>query len=94
MKTMNKIFISKDIEIIDGERADYLIRDKNEIENFKDSIGIVKVDENRWKEAQQYERKTWCDSDGKNCREDRNIDHQNKFDGYKILKSVFGNHFC
>lgn len=86
-----KTFITQDIQIISGETAEKLIKEKNDAKFFSDKKGIIKVDKNRWKEAQNYERNTWCISGGKNCVDDRNLYHKEKFNNYKDLSSLLKN---
>jgi SAM-dependent methyltransferase len=80
---MNKLFIDKDIKIYQGKEAENLISQKNDsiyIENGE----ILKVDKDRWAEAQHYERKTWM-TNGLNFSDDRNYEHHQRFDSYKSI---------
>ena len=88
---MKKIYVNKEIEIFDGADAEVMFSNKNDVANFKETIGINCVDKNRWKEAQYYEKKTWCESNGKYCMDDRNNVHFINFDSYKILPSIVKN---
>jgi SAM-dependent methyltransferase len=82
---MKKIFIDENINITEGDSAEKLLSERNDKRYLIENVGVLKVDENRWKEAQAYERKTWCDSPAKNMGTDRNEDHEKKFGGYNQL---------
>ena len=82
-----KIFVTKEIEIIQGSQAAPLIENENELKNFEEGIGIKKIDKDRWLEAQYYERKTWCEQ-SRGMDTDRNEEHLYNFNSYKILDSV------
>ena len=81
---MKKQFVDKEIQITRGEDALNLIKNKNDTEFLEDGI-VKKVSEERWNEAQEYERKTWCDSPAKGMSTDRNEDHMEGFKGYRHL---------
>ena len=84
---MEKKFINENVQVIDGAEAERLIKEKNDAKYFEEKVGIKKVDKSRWREAQNYERYTWCVGGGKYSKDDRNIEHKNHFDGYKTLIS-------
>jgi len=88
---MKKVYIDRDINITEGKRAEKLISEHNDKKYLIKDIGIVKVDASRWKEAQAYERKTWCDSAGKTMSSDRNEDHEKNFGAYDILNILLPN---
>ena len=80
---MNKLFIDKNINVTQGELADKLIKENNDSIYIKDNA-ILRVDRDRWNDAQHYERKTWMEM-GLNLSDDRNYDHYERFDSYKSL---------
>lgn len=77
---MNKQYTDKNIIVHTGQSAEELLNTKNDsiyIENGE----ILRVDMDRWKEAQFYERKTWMEQ----ClmlNDDRNYDHYRNFNSY------------
>lgn len=83
-----KIFVNKDIEITEGAKASPLIAGKNELQYYEEGVGIRRIDKDRWREAQHYERKTWCDSQSKTMVTDRNEEHLRNFNNYEILNTV------
>ena len=82
---MKKIFIDQNINITEGDNAEKLLSERNDKKYLIENVGVPRVDEDRWKEAQSYERKTWCDSPAKNMGTDRNEDHEKQFGGYNQL---------
>ena len=84
---MEKKYINENVQVTDGADAAKMIADKNDAKYWEDKIGIRKVEKSRWKEAQNYERYTWCVGDGKFSKDDRNQEHKNHYDGYKVLSS-------
>jgi SAM-dependent methyltransferase len=86
---MGKVFVTKEIKIIEGEAASSLINEKNELQYFEDGVGIKKIDRERWDEAQYYERKTWCVS-SVDATTDRNEEHLNNFNNYQLLYYILG----
>jgi len=81
---MNKQFVDKNINIIRGDEALELIKAKNDKEFLEDGV-IKKVSLERWKEAQEFERNTWCVSNARGMSTDRNEDHMKGFGGYSQL---------
>jgi SAM-dependent methyltransferase len=86
---MNPSFTDKDINSFSGEKALELLSKKNDSKFFEPSIGIKTIDKDRWLEAQEYERKTWCDSPAKFMSEDRHHDHLKYFTNYSTLNFCF-----
>lgn len=77
---MNKQYTDRDINVHTGAKAEELMNQKNDSIYVKNG-SILKVDDDRWKEAQHYERKTWMEQ----ClwaSDDRNYDHYRNFDSY------------
>ena len=73
------VFVDENRNISRGEKAIELIlaRKAEEIDPAK---GIIKVGEDRWREAQRYERRTWME--GVAAMSDRNEEHESCFGGY------------
>ncbi len=80
---MKKKFVNTNGKIFYGDEAELLLRNKNDI-RFVSKDGIVKVDEQRWKEAQLYEKSEWMDR-ATNYTDDRNEYHMQQFDNYNVL---------
>jgi len=83
---MKKIFCDKNRKTYHGVDAEKLFSEKNDNKFFSDG-GVIKVDLERWSEAQFYERKTWME-DFLSHNDDRNFDHSSRFDNYEILNEI------
>ncbi len=81
---MEKVVVDKNINIFKGKKADELLTSSNDKKFIKDGL-VKKVSLNRWNEAQDFEKKTWCDSPAKGMQTDRNEDHYAKFGNYLSL---------
>jgi len=81
---MDKQFVDKNINITRGDEALELIKSKNDKEFLEEGV-VKKVSEERWKEAQEFERNTWCVSNARGMSTDRNEDHMKGFQGYAQL---------
>lgn len=83
---MKKIFITEKAEIFEGNTADPLLKNKNDLEFFDhEGKGIHKVSEERWQTAQKYERSGWMERDP-NAVDDRNFDHFSRFESLDSIK--------
>lgn len=80
---MIKLFIDKDIRVYQGVEAENLISQKND-SIYIENNAILKVDKDRWQDAQHYERKTWMET-GLGFSDDRNYEHYQRFDSYKKI---------
>ena len=78
-----KEYIDKEINIYTGSQAEMLISQKND-SKYIENDSILKVDKERWLEAQYYERKTWMQL-GMHLSDDRNYEHFQRFNGYEAL---------
>jgi SAM-dependent methyltransferase len=81
------LFISQNIEVLEGDAAEQALRKTNDARFFEAGKGVSRVDEQRWQEAQSYERKTWMER-GKRATDDRNRFHRERFAGYSPLKGM------
>ena len=81
---MDKQFVDKNINITRGDEALELIKSKNDKEFLEEGV-VKKVSLDRWKEAQEFERNTWCVSNARGMSTDRNEDHMHGFQGYTQL---------
>jgi SAM-dependent methyltransferase len=77
---MNKLFIDKNIKVYQGVDAENLISEKND-SKYIENGAILKVDKDRWLDAQHYEKKTWMEV-CINSSDDRNYEHYQRFDSY------------
>ena len=80
---MNKLFIDKEINVIEGYSAEQKIKEKNDSIYIKND-SILQVDKDRWMDAQYYEKKTWMQQ-CLNNNDDRNYEHFNRFNNYEEL---------
>ncbi len=81
---MEKLFIDKEINVIQGTDAETKIKEIND-SKYIENDAILKVDKERWKDAQYYEKKTWMNF-GRTLSDDRNFEHFERFDNYLKLK--------
>jgi SAM-dependent methyltransferase len=79
-----KVFVSADRHIVFGPEAEDLLQHNNDLRYLTED-GVVQVDRERWEEAQSYERRTWM-SDQLSARDDRNMEHAERFQGYAVLE--------
>jgi SAM-dependent methyltransferase len=87
--SIKPLFIDQEIEVLEGSAAEQALRTKNDTRFFVPGMGVARVDEQRWQEAQHYERKTWMER-GRANADDRNLIHLERFAGYCSLR---GQHF-
>lgn len=78
------VFVSDQRKMVSGDEAKNLIEQKDLVE-AKDKVGVVKVSEDRWEEAQNYERNMWL-RDALHYNDDRNYQHSLNFGGYENLR--------
>jgi 2-polyprenyl-3-methyl-5-hydroxy-6-metoxy-1,4-benzoquinol methylase len=85
---MEKIYITEDINVFSGQDAESRLNKNNDLK-YVDSIegGIHKVDYERWKIAQSYERKTWMENN-LSVDDDRNIEHLERFSNYEQIDDL------
>ena len=85
---MQRDVITREIIFLAAEEVDKFFEECNQKQFFEEKVGVKRVNDTRWKEAQYYERKTWCGPQTQNMREDRNTVHRHYFDNYKILNDI------
>ncbi len=83
------IFVASPIEVYHGEKAQEMLAQTNDNRFHTDADGIVKVDLQRWEQAQSYERKTWMEYNLE-ATEDRNAAHAQQFSYYADLPINLG----
>jgi SAM-dependent methyltransferase len=85
------IFIDENVEIYEGEQARQRLKAKAATESIDDERGVTRVDEQRWQEAQRYERRTWLER-ARWSFTDRNEHHRERFAGYDPLRGMVFKH--
>lgn len=78
-------FVDEDHNLILGSEAVLYLQSKNDEDFLEGLKGIVEVDHKRWEEAQRYEYRSWMEGNGLNVTEDRNSEHEEMFDEYRVL---------
>ena len=74
-----------------GEEAAAAIANVNDSKYFDPAIGVVKVDEERWRKAQAFELAGWSKHWERST--DRNNEHAQHFNNYTAVPSALG-HVC
>ncbi len=84
------IFVASPVEVYYGHEAAQLLQRTND-SRFLSDRGILRVDQERWQQAQAYERETWLryNLDAEN---DRNEMHQIGFGHYAMLPAALGDY--
>ena len=72
-----------------GEAAEKALSEINDNNYWNDDTGIIKVDQQRWEQAQAYEKDTWM-KHGLKFNQDRDQTHVRGFGDYKILPANLG----
>ena len=83
------IFIDEKTSIYEGEQAAALLAEQAKKQFVDPQWGVVEVDQERWEEAQRYERRTWLEN-ARRRFSDRNEYHRERFAGYT---SILGRKF-
>jgi SAM-dependent methyltransferase len=82
-KDMEPTYVDENRRVLKGPEAlDQLQLRKSE--KIDPVTGVMTVDQDRWQEAQRYERRTWME--GIAAMSDRNEDHETSFGGYLALR--------
>lgn len=82
---LKQIFIDENINIYEDEIAAELLTSKVNKEVVDPIQGVVKVEQDRWLEAQRYERRTWLEKSRRRFS-DRNEYHRDHFAAYTSLR--------
>jgi SAM-dependent methyltransferase len=82
---MKPFYVDENDNTYLGEEAEERLRGRNDLRFFRQREGVLEVDQTRWKQAQQYERRTWMEAGGLAAREDRNTEHEIHFDHYAAI---------
>lgn len=87
---MNKTWVGSPADVRTGDAAEQAINTINDNKFYTDPhTGIIKVDEARWKQAQQFEEAGWTIY-WSHSSSDRNHEHYGLFDEYKSLPQNLG----
>jgi SAM-dependent methyltransferase len=84
------IFINEYCEESTGKQAAAFLKTKAMKEStfFDPQRGVVKVDRERWEEAQRYERRTWMEK-CKDMVSDHNESNKHRLGNYSLLKGLY-----
>lgn len=85
----NKIWIGSPSDVRQGEQAGEALKGESDAEFWDDETGIIKVDHDRWKRAQNFESEGWL-KHWRTAATDRNDIHREGFAGYKDLPAELG----
>ena len=82
-----QVFVDENVDIFEGEAAGRrLVETRQRSEGFFDPArGVVKVDRQRWEEAQRYEKRSWLVKSRRQSS-DRNENHRARLDNYAALR--------
>jgi len=83
------IWVGSPIDVRSGETALAALATDNDQKYWREDVGIVQVDEQRWKQAQQYESDTWMKHQ-LGTSSDRHNEHAGLFDNYQALPNNLG----
>jgi len=83
------IWIGSPIDVRSGDTALEALAKDNDQHYWQEDVGIVQVDEQRWKQAQQYEADTWM-KHHLSASSDRHYEHAKLFNNYQALPDNLG----
>ena len=86
---MSKIWIGSSTDVRHGDEANDALANKNDAEFWNDETGIIKVDVQRWKDAQKFESEGWL-KHWRYAASDRNDIHKTGFSGYEAVPVDLG----
>lgn len=78
------VYITKDRKAYFGNDALMELKKKNDL-SYITKEGITHIDQERWGEAQEYERKIWM-RDYLNAKSDQNLAKKDNLNNYRIVK--------
>lgn len=81
------LFVDRDVRVHRGEDAARLLAETNDLRFYEAGRGVLRVDRERWMDAQRYERRTWMELSLR-ASDDRNRDHVARFGGYQALRGI------
>jgi SAM-dependent methyltransferase len=83
------LFISSPVSVQRGDAARVALEATNDAAHYTEGKGVLSVPLERWQKAQAYERETWL-VHAVNSTDDRNLEHADRFEGYKALPKKLG----
>ncbi len=87
MFMMKHLFIDENVDIlVDGE-AELALARRNDSTFFVEGKGVPKVSDERWRTAQKAEKKHWIVL-GSGADDDRNYEHFESFEKYRVLRGL------
>lgn len=78
---IRRTYVDENVNVMHDDMAKFRTEIKNDSKYLDDTEGVSKVDLERWKSAQKYERKTWMEI-MRTASDDRNMEHAERFKGY------------
>jgi SAM-dependent methyltransferase len=88
---MRKIFVNEHVEMFEYDAAEPFLKEKNDLHFYNiEEQGIHKVTKDRWKTAQEFEKRFWIEKNP-SAKDDRNYDHFEKFENFNSIKNELGN---
>lgn len=87
---MSKIWIGSPVDVRYQKDAETALVKINDAKYWDDETGIVTVDHDRWKKAQQFESEGWL-THWRDADSDRNDEHKRGFDNYTSVPKNLGN---
>jgi len=81
------LYIDENINVYTGEEANDRLLIENDTTFLSNGKGIIRVPLERWKKAQNYERKTWMEK-ALVANDDRNSKHYHYFKQYRPLSRL------
>jgi SAM-dependent methyltransferase len=79
------LFIDSEIRVFEGDEARARLAGTNDARFLEGERGVVRVDRERWEEAQRYERRTWMEN-LRFAADDHNREYLDPFRDYAALR--------
>lgn len=77
-------WVGSPVDYRTGDRAKQALAETNDNRYWNDETGSILVDEERWKQAQVYEKDTWM-KHGLGSADDRDAQHTANFGNYEVV---------
>lgn len=78
-----ELYVDDNRQIYQGEEAKKKLQENSDFKYADADNGVMKVSEDRWKQAQKYEENCWFES--LSAADDRNYQHYLTFNEYKVI---------
>jgi SAM-dependent methyltransferase len=79
------LYVDEQLHILNGKEAAAALRQHSDAAYLDPRDGVVRVPQQRWQQAQRYERDTWMVAN-REATDDRNDAHRDGFSGYAALE--------